>query len=662
MQKFIKSLTKSLCLLFSLFLILLSYQTNVFAEQFKQNKPIKIKTKVSLPAFTINKERAIKLNTANKQNFDNIANIMPLVIPSGTTLSKVSFYGIDSSSSVIVSADTNEDRVPETNDTFIAADDPANEIPTAMSISKTTGKIYIGFIAADGPNKQNGQIVVTNNSKGDFKASKESSFSIGKGTPLGLTVLNTTKGDVLIVASLFFSQGLFDINEQDSYTITAYLPGANGVPDGKDKVTILAANSLLNNRVINFGFGGLALDSKGNLYANVASKFKFGSITQLAGAIMSFTDSNNDQIPDKASIFATATATDSNPTTASSIVPITNAKGEQQFYVYGINDVLAKASQIVIYNDLDQDLKADGGPSVFYTASSEFQGIIGFFGDETSALTTSKLDFSDGQALFAFSSFDSTGNIVTDGGVALLKDNGTGQPSSEMKVFAAPKMGENVATISFVLGVPGSNDKLSPTAKILNISAGQKFESASRFTLNFSSSDDIGVVSHNILFAINGDVFEPLVLGLAGSANSFQFTIPNIPTTNAAIRLQALDLAGNVGSDTVMPLIIETDGINPTVIVTAPKNKEKLKGNTMFTITFTSSDDRGVVSHDFQFSPDNGANFVTFAQGLPGNLQSLTIMVPNMKIKQGLIKVIARDAAGNIGEGISGIFKIKPTK
>ena len=123
-----------------------------------------------------------------------------------------------------------------------------------------------------------------------------------------------------------------------------------------------------------------------------------------------------------------------------------------------------------------------------------------------------------------------------------------------------------------------------------------------------------------------------------------------------------MDLAGNVGSDTVMPLIIETDGINPTVIVTAPKNKEKLKGNTMFTITFTSSDDRGVVSHDFQFSPDNGTNFVTFAQGLPGNLQSITIMVPNMKIKQGLIKVIARDAAGNSGEGISGIFKIKPTK
>lgn len=642
------------------FLVVLFYQPEILAQEIEIKKPIKITTKTALPKFMVDKNRVLDYShqvlSAEREILE------PLAIPAGTPLSNVSFFGIDTNSSVVVAADTNGDRVPDVNDTFISSDDPTNELTSAMAISKKSGKIYLGVISADGANKQNGQIIVTDNAKQDFRGAKQSSFSIGKGTPIGLTVVNSPKGDILVVASLFFAENLFDITPQDSYTITAYLPSQNGVPDGKNKVTILANNSTLNNQLINFGFGGLATDIKGNLYANVASKFKFANTTQLIGAILVFTDSNNDSVPDKSAIFVASTRTDSTPTTASSIVPVTNSKGETQFFVYGVNDVFFKASQVVVYSDVNSDLKADETPSIFYSASAEFQGTIGDFGKGTSALTISRLDYSNGQALFAFSSFDSSGNKIIDAGVGLLKDNGTGVSGPAKKIFSAPKTDQNLSGITFVVGVPGNNDKVAPTIKINNLTEGQRLSSSSSFTLSFNASDDTGVVSINILLATNGETFNSLALGLQGTATSFQFVVPNTATTSAVIRIQALDSGGNVGVATSSPFTIETDVINPTVVVTSPKNKDKLKGNSMFTITFTSTDNRGVVSHEFQFSPDNGNNFITFAQGLPGNIQSLTIPLPNMKINQALIKVIARDAAGNAGEGLSGTFKIKPSK
>jgi hypothetical protein len=656
-KKYIFSL-KFVCYLIIFLLTSIFCQTQVIAQK-PSKQALNITTQNNLPFFEVNKNAA--KDFSRKAPF--LGEETPLLaIPKGTPLSNVSFFGIDTSSNVVVAADTNGDRVPDINDIFISSDDPANEITTSLAIGKSSGNIYLGVVATDGAEKQNGQIIITNNAKQDFQATKQSSFSIGKGTAMGLTVINSPKGDILIVAKLFFSNDLFDINTQDNYTITAYLPAENGIPDGRNKITILDAGSIINNQPINFGFGALAVDSKGNLYANVASKFSFAGLTQLTGAILVFTDTNNDSVPDKPNIFVSPTMTDTNPITASSVVPAKDPKGEEQFFVYGINDVFLKSSQIVVYSDNDKDLKTDSPAKIFYTSPSDLQGILGSFGKGSSALTTSRLDYSEGQALFAFNSFDPSGNKIIEAGVASLKDNGTGLPGLPQKIFFAPKTSDNVSTITFVVGVPGSTDKVAPVIKLNNIVSGQKVNGGDPFTLSFNASDNIGVVSINIFLSIDGETFNPVTLGLQGATNSFRFTLPNVATNKAVIRVQALDAAGNIGVIMSESFTIETDILNPTVVVTSPKNKDKLKGGTTFTIMFTSSDNRSVVSHDFQISPDNGENFITFAQGLPGNIQSLTITVPNMKIKQAIVKVIAKDAAGNFGEGLSGVFKIKPSK
>ncbi len=91
------------------------------------------------------------------------------------------------------------------------------------------------------------------------------------------------------------------------------------------------------------------------------------------------------------------------------------------------------------------------------------------------------------------------------------------------------------------------------------------------------------------------------------------------------------------------------------------KKKVKRKSDPTLTITWTSSDNTAVASHDILFAED-GANFsTTVIAGLAGNEQSFTWTVPDSlpKTGSGRIKIIARDAEGNAGEAVSGKLKIK---
>lgn len=614
----------------------------------------KVRIQAKLPWYTVD-----RAHVNNQPKHNDIA-ISPETIPVGTNLSSVSFFGIDLNASVTVAADTSGDRLPDTTDTFISSDDPQNETTTALAISKKTGKFYLGVVATNGPNKQMGSLIIANNPQNNFQGVKQGGFSLGKGTPMGMVVVDSPKGDILIVASLFFNQSLFDVDSNDRYTITAYLPGANGVPDGSNSIMIIGPNSTINNNLINFGFGGLALDSKGTLYANVAAKVKQGSLTLLTGAIMAFTDSNNDGVPDKPSIFASPSSADPNPITASSLVFIDNPSS---LMAYGINDVMSQPTQIVIYADTNKDLQADGLPTIFYTSPPAFQGSISFFGSGSSAAEVTHLDYLDGQAFFAFTAFDSTGNNIIDAGVALARDDGTGKSAPATRIFPAPQIGGDLSGITFIVGVPSSGDREAPIVTISQPTSGQIFKGGTMANVTFTSSDNVGVVMHNISIAPDGQNFSiNVATGLPGNLKSLTFVVPTINSTNAAIRVQAIDNAGNVGTAIVDKLIVQGDMISPTVTVTSPKDKDKLIGGSSFTITFTSTDNVGVVAQDIQFSPDGGVTFAPVATNLAGNISSFMVTVPNMKIKKGIIKVIAKDAAGNIGMGLSGVFKIKPKK
>jgi Tol biopolymer transport system component len=110
---------------------------------------------------------------------------------------------------------------------------------------------------------------------------------------------------------------------------------------------------------------------------------------------------------------------------------------------------------------------------------------------------------------------------------------------------------------------------------------------------------------------------------------------------------------------------IETDSSDSQspVVSDAELSKKKVKRKTDPTIiiTWVSSDNTAVASHEILFAEDGVTFSTSVIAGLAGNQQSFTWAVPDSlpKTGTGKIKIIARDAQGNVGEAVSGKLKIK---
>jgi len=118
-------------------------------------------------------------------------------------------------------------------------------------------------------------------------------------------------------------------------------------------------------------------------------------------------------------------------------------------------------------------------------------------------------------------------------------------------------------------------------------------------------------------------------------------------STNKAVSTE--DKPGTIGGDLQAPV----------VDVTAPAANAVLQVGTMPNITWTATDNVGVVSRAIYFSSNNGTAW-TKVDSAAGNTGTYQWTVPNNMSKQCKVKVIAYDAAGNAGNKESGIFEIAP--
>ncbi|MBI4854539.1 MAG: Ig-like domain-containing protein [Acidobacteria bacterium] len=708
---------------------------------------------------------------ANKAKGSNsIIEPEPTAIPAGIKLNRVTFVASDTSTNITAFADTNDDLTPEATEIFGKAADPQTDFFTSFTISKKTNTFYGGVNSIDGPLRGKSTILVFKDPSGTFKGNQIASFAGGAGSTTALSVINSPKGDILLAYTHFFSAGFLDGTDSDTVRLTAYLPNADGIADGSQMMNI-PLPTLTSGATLNFTFGGMTTDNKGNVYLSIGR-----SDNGLLGFIIALRDTNGDLIPDAAVTFAAGSADDSNPITSTSLAIRPMAGGGNQLFTYSINNVFRNGVlQIAKYTDANGDLMADGPPVTYLAIPASFRQVLFDSDGGASGLESTHMDVGDGQVFFTFIAV--TGNSITASGLATSKEKPDGTGDAPVKLLDAPREGQNggFAIYSIVAGVPNNfpaGDSTPPMVKVNSPNGGEMVNGGSQLAISFTSSDDVGVTSHdinlstdggttfpvvvasglagnvqtfnfpvppafdsqmarirvvakdaagnmandasdanftivkattgdtmpptvsitapksgdslngnsmatisfsatdnvgvmsvNIAFSADGNNFNtPLANGLPGSANSFNFRVPAISSTTAAIRVEAVDAAGNRGNSVVNQLKVVTDTTAPTVMVTSPSaSTKKINGNTQFNVTFTSSDNVAVASHDIQIALD-GTNFTTLASGLPGTATSAMVTIPNMKTKASIIRVIARDAAGNMGSGNSTPFKIKPKK
>ena len=174
----------------------------------------------------------------------------------------------------------------------------------------------------------------------------------------------------------------------------------------------------------------------------------------------------------------------------------------------------------------------------------------------------------------------------------------------------------------------------------------------------------------------NAPATEPLAYGLGNLIQSaqigtgaFQVTIPADKTSGVTditatltVNNQTSEFARTVA---VTPADVDPppDTVKPTVSVTSPAQGlvVESRANAQADIIWQSSDNVGVTGHWIKLNGiRNGTAFEeTLAAGLPATATSFTLTITeNDAFTQGQITVSATDAAGNVGNGQSGLFSV----
>jgi beta-lactamase superfamily II metal-dependent hydrolase len=100
------------------------------------------------------------------------------------------------------------------------------------------------------------------------------------------------------------------------------------------------------------------------------------------------------------------------------------------------------------------------------------------------------------------------------------------------------------------------------------------------------------------------------------------------------------------------------DSVVPTVSLLSPNGGETLAAGAQASITWSAADNVGVTTVDVAYSLDDGATWNPLASGAP-NAGTFGWTVPNVPTTQGLARVAAHDAAGNVGTAVSNaVFSI----
>lgn len=203
-------------------------------------------------------------------------------------------------------------------------------------------------------------------------------------------------------------------------------------------------------------------------------------------------------------------------------------------------------------------------------------------------------------------------------------------------------------------------DTMPPRVSVTRPTRGEVLTVGTIYTITWSSTDNVGVTNHNVLFSSNGGTtFTTIVTNLPGDAQSYNWTVPNTPTTAGRIKVVAWDAAGNQGSGVSVNFTIVADTTAPSVTVTSPNGGETLEATSTYNITWTASDNVGVASQDVLYSTNGGTNFSPIATNLGGEVRSFAWRVPCEPTTAGRIKVVVRDASGNQKNDISnGNFSI----
>ncbi|MEW6731256.1 MAG: PQQ-dependent sugar dehydrogenase [Acidobacteriota bacterium] len=254
-------------------------------------------------------------------------------------------------------------------------------------------------------------------------------------------------------------------------------------------------------------------------------------------------------------------------------------------------------------------------------------------------------------------------NLACPANITVTDTDGNG---SEAVTFDLPQTNGDCGTLTYT-PTTGSVFPVGTTTVMCKSSIGNgtcSFTVTVRPGCSLTCPPDITVTDQD------GDGSEVVTFDLpqtSGDCSTLTYTpLPGTAFPVGATTVNCTSAIGNGRCSFQVIVKPSNDTIPPTVRVVSPNGGEKVKAGSMLTISWQSSDNAAIASHDVLLSTDNGATFpIELAKGLSGTAQSFVFAVPSnqKKVKAARIRIVATDLTGNRGQDDSDAkFLIKRKK
>jgi hypothetical protein len=201
-----------------------------------------------------------------------------------------------------------------------------------------------------------------------------------------------------------------------------------------------------------------------------------------------------------------------------------------------------------------------------------------------------------------------------------------------------------------------TSDATGPTITVEAPVNGDVWRGGSTHLITFEASDpsEVKPNRYSIYYSTNaGGSYPNVITSEATLSSPYSWTVPTINSQWVRIRVTARDIYDNLGTGESTG-VCTVDSTAPTVTSVAPSGGEKWRGGVNHNISWSASDIYNLKSNPItlQYSTNEGASWTTIETGV-ANSSSYSWPVPALNTNEARVKVLAEDAAGNVGSGAS---------
>lgn len=202
-------------------------------------------------------------------------------------------------------------------------------------------------------------------------------------------------------------------------------------------------------------------------------------------------------------------------------------------------------------------------------------------------------------------------------------------------------------------------DNTNPSVTLTSPNGSELWDITSTYNITWTATDNISIASKDIYYSINNGSDWIKLDNSSGNTGTWPWTIQSTPSNLCKVRVRAYDQSGNIGqdiSDAVFEVQEIPDIINPVVSDITPVEGESIQRGSTYDITWTATDNKGVEKISIYLDTGSGYSELGSIDPIP---ETWSWSVPSTEHLNSTVRIYAYDAAGNQGEGLSGVFKIK---